>query len=430
MNRGQEGKVTVEAQDGGSQDVAVNDSKEWSHPRWVRINTLKTSLREQLDSTFSEYELVSTVSEILHGPLSSPPPKLLYIDLHIPNLIALLRSTDLCTSTAYKQGYLILQDKASCFPAYLLNPRPEDGDVVDACAAPGNKTTHLAALLHNLSPPKLQRKIWACERDKARAVTLQNMISIAGADDLVSIKAGQDFLRLNPGEEPWCKVGALLLDPSCSGSGIIGRGDANSPTIFLPSREAITPQSAFSKKRKRRKPGPGPLPSKPEVEVELREESPPHDVETTEALQHRLSALSTFQTLLLVHAFRFPCARKITYSTCSVHAQENESVVLAALGSPIAKAGGWRILRREEQVEGLKSWPVRGDFNACVGNTEIAEACIRCEKGTGEGTMGFFVVGFVRDLDGEAGGDVDIELKVDGDSEDEWGGCEDSDVES
>ena len=28
---------------------------------------------------------------------------------------------------------------------------------------------------------------------------------------------------------------------------------------------------------------------------------------------------------------------------------------------------------------------------------EIAEACIRCEKGTKEGTQGFFVVAFVRD---------------------------------
>ena len=40
---------------------------------------------------------------------------------------------------------------------------------------------------------------------------------------------------------------------------------------------------------------------------------------------------------------------------------------------------------------------------------EVAEACIRCAKGTGEGTMGFFVCGFVRD--GEAvGGGTDGEV--------------------
>jgi putative methyltransferase len=428
VNGGQEGKVTVEAQDGGGQGVTVNDSKEWSHPRWVRINTLKTSLQEQLDTTFSAYESVSTVSEILHATLSYPPPKLLHIDLHIPNLIALPIATDVSTSMAYKQGHLILQDKASCFPAYLLNPQREDGDIIDACAAPGNKTTHVAALLHSLRALKMQSRIWACERDKARAMTLQKMISIAGADDLVSVRAGQDFLRLNPEEEPWCEVGALLLDPSCSGSGIIGRDAANTPTISLPSREATNPQSTLSKKRKRRKPGPGPHPSRPQVEVETRDESPPHNTDTAEALQRRLSALSTFQTLLLTHAFRFPRARKITYSTCSIHAEENERVVLAALSSPVAKAAGWKILRREEQVEGMRKWPVRGDMIACGGDTDVAEGCIRCEKGTEEGTMGFFVAGFVRDLDEEAGVDVPVEWKLDGDGdgEDEWSGCSDS----
>lgn len=259
-------------------------------------------------------------------------------------------------------------------------------------------------------------------------MTLQKMISIAGADDLVSVRAGQDFLRLNPEEEPWCEVGALLLDPSCSGSGIIGRDAANTPTISLPSREATNPQSTLSKKRKRRKPGPSPHPSRPEVEVETRDESPPHDTDTTKALQRRLSALSTFQTLLLTHAFRFPRARKITYSTCSIHAEENESVVLAALSSPVAKAAGWKILRREEQVEGMRKWPVRGDLNACGGDTDVSEGCIRCEKGTGDGTMGFFVAGFVRDSDGAAGFDVPVESKLDGDGdgEDEWSGCSDS----
>jgi putative methyltransferase len=111
---------------------------------------------------------------------------------------------------------------------------------------------------------------------------------------------------------------------------------------------------------------------------------------------------------------QYPNARKITYSTCSIHAEENERVVVKALHSPAAD--GWRILRRNEQVEGLKGWPIRGQLKACKGaldilgadekenstrNTDnaatIAEACIRCEKGTKEGTMGFFVAGFVKD---------------------------------
>ena len=91
---------------------------------------------------------------------------------------------------------------------------------------------------------------------------------------------------------------------------------------------------------------------------------------------------------------------------------ENEHVVLKALSSPIACQRGWRILKRDEQVPGARQWPLRGDPHACrdisigeegqAGTSDdiravIAEACIRCEKGTREGTQGFFVAGFVRD---------------------------------
>ncbi|MCJ1247112.1 hypothetical protein MMC30_004323 [Trapelia coarctata] len=427
VDKGQEeGKGIAETQGGSSQGSTVNGLKEWSHPRWVRINTLRTSLQEQLETTFAAHRSGATLDEILRATPSNSPPRLLHMDIHIPDLIALPNSTDLSTLSAYKQGHLILQDKASCFPAYLLNPQPEDEDIIDACAAPGNKTTHLAAIAHIVSPSKTH-KIWACERDKARAATLQKMVSIAGADQLVNIKAGQDFLRLKPEEQPWCNVGALLLDPSCSGSGIIGRDDSNARMVFLPSRDSLNSQPTSSRKRKRSKPTPQLEPE------EIQEEAPANNIDAKEGLQHRLQALSTFQTLLLTHAFRFPRARKITYSTCSIHAEENEAVVLKALASPIAKQRGWEVLKRDRQVEGMKAWPVRGDLHARDGDAEVAEACIRCEKGTEQGTMGFFVVGFVRDLNVDGDADAVEGFGKEGEKdqgEDEWSGCGDSDSDT
>lgn len=47
-----------------------------------------------------------------------------------------------CTS----RGFALLQ--ASCLPAFLLSPAA-GSHVIDACAAPGNKTSHLAAILKN-----------------------------------------------------------------------------------------------------------------------------------------------------------------------------------------------------------------------------------------------------------------------------------------
>ena len=97
-------------------------------------------------------------------------------------------------------------------------------------------------------------------------------------------------------------------------------------------------------------------------------------------------------------------------------------MVVNALASQVARTRGWRVVRREEQIAGMKGWGIRG-FEGAVRDVademtarekglgidveEIADACVRCEKGTGEGTQGFFVVGFVREeREGGIGGEV------------------------
>lgn len=327
----------------------------------------------------------------------------MHFDKHIPNLLALPPATDLSKTPAYLNGQIILQDKASCFPAYLLNPKLEDGDCLDACAAPGNKTTHLSAILNDEGQATSRPKIYACERDKGRASALVTLLKKAGAQDYVVAKVGLDFLKSDPAKSPWNSVGTLLLDPSCSGSGIVGRGDALN--IVLPSKGASDLLKVHSKKRKRKPP--------PETSPKIHdvpEESLIDEDKLLEQLSVRLAALSFFQLKLLLHAFHFPNAHRVTYSTCSIYAEENEHVVMKALESSIAQEKGWRILRREEQISGMKIWKLRGKVDACLevandeetDSAEIAEACIRCEKGTNEGTQGFFVAAFVRHVGNHA----------------------------
>ena len=371
----------------------------WPHPRWVRVNTLRSSLDEQLDTTFAEYQHVTSLEEVLSASKNSSVTRRLYIDETIPYLIALPPSTNVSTLPAYQNGLIILQDKASCFPAYLLDPRPEDGDCLDACAAPGNKTTHLAAIMQEKSSPNPPPRIWACERDKARAMTLQSMIRIAGADQLVSLKdPGRSFSKLNPEAPPMDGVGSLLLDPSCSGSGILGRDDISS--IVLPSKEVSQETKGSVKKWKRRGVCSSPLhPINPEQEVST-------VTLDSETLQERLTALSNVQLDLLLHTFQFPQARRIVYSTCSVHVEENEMVVLKALRSDTALERGWRLIPREHQKSGMRGWGVRGQvamsWRGDGGDNselarEVADCCIRCEKGTNAGTQGFFVAAFWRE---------------------------------
>ena len=151
----------------------------------------------------------------------------------------------------------------------------------------------------------------------------------------------------------------------------------------------------------------------------------------------------------------FPNATHVTYSTCSIHLIENEGVVARILASEVAQERGWRLLRRDEQPEGMRRWNKRGvrEEKPKEGETgpsgtvdlpdEALEACIRSWQGDAEGLGGFFVAGFIRDPDHavqaapaapkkepqeqeqeqeEDQGDDDDE---DEDEDDEWGGFSD-----
>jgi hypothetical protein len=72
-------------------------------------------------------------------------------DEHIPDLLLFNPQVRFHEEEAHRSGKIILQDKASCFPATVLTHDTHElrGDFIDATAAPGNKTTHLSALLGN-----------------------------------------------------------------------------------------------------------------------------------------------------------------------------------------------------------------------------------------------------------------------------------------
>ncbi|KAL5388084.1 hypothetical protein DPSP01_003077 [Paraphaeosphaeria sporulosa] len=402
----------------------------YRHPRWVRVNTLQTSIEQQMATTFAGYEKASNIQEIQRASASA---KMYFEDPHIPNLLALPPKVDLSKSEAYARGAIILQDKASCFPAYLLDVGPDDGDAIDGCAAPGNKTTHLAAMVSQRNSHAKRPKVFAYERDKARAVTLEKMVKRASADSVVLIKPGADFLAANPESEEFARVGAILLDPSCSGSGIVGRDDAVKMHLPVPGvGGALVATSQNNRKRKRdHETTQGSKTFSISLDDVVPEETPLEG-----QLSERLTALSTFQLRILTHAMRFPKAKKITYSTCSIHFQENEGVVFRALASKIARARGWRILPRDRQVQGMKDWNRRGvleteDLDIAIGldrlhKEEVRNACIRCEKGTEEGTMGFFVAAFVRDAE-FVSGDTSSHAGVaeEEEEEEEWNGFSD-----
>ncbi|NXY21757.1 NSUN5 methyltransferase, partial [Atrichornis clamosus] len=258
-------------------------------PRYVRVNTLKTCVDDVIDffkrQGYSYLGKASSVEE-----LKALSGKKFLLDLHLPELLVFPPQTDLHDNLLYTSGHIILQDKASCLPAFLLSPAA-GSHIIDACAAPGNKTSHLAAILKN------KGQIFAFDVDPKRVATMNTLLTRAGVTGCQL--AQQDFLTVDPGDPKYSRVTHILLDPSCSGSGMVTRGPG----------EEVTPSA------------------------------------------ERLQALAGFQRRVLSHALSFPALWRLVYSTCSIHQEENEDVVQAVLQE-------WGSAFR--LVTAFPSWPCRG----------------------------------------------------------------------
>jgi putative methyltransferase len=107
-------------------------------PRHVRINTLKTTYGAAKRELKLTGHLESSDDHPHHGGGAGDKKRAWSRDPHAPDLLVFKRGSNLSKLPLVESGALILQQKASCFPALALAP-PVGGNVIDACAAPGNK---------------------------------------------------------------------------------------------------------------------------------------------------------------------------------------------------------------------------------------------------------------------------------------------------
>ncbi len=163
-------------------------------PLTLRTNTLKINRKDLLEK-LKEEELspIPTAHSEEGIGLQHPPPT-----SELPFL---------------RKGLAIIQDEASQLVTSILDPKPGE-QILDACAAPGGKSTHMAQKMKN------QGDIYALDLSRGKLDLIEELCERLGIRIVKTIKG--DASRILPVPQGM-KFDRILTDVPCSGFGTLRR---------------------------------------------------------------------------------------------------------------------------------------------------------------------------------------------------------------
>jgi 16S rRNA (cytosine967-C5)-methyltransferase len=213
-----EGKAQLAELDDGTSEAAA---LKHSHPEWVArlwweqlgaedARALLAFDNEPAELALRVNTLVAEPASIAEQLRAGPRPVGVHGDPRIPEALVLEGPWDVHGSPQWRAGALLAQSRGAMLPARALAPQPGER-VLDLCAAPGGKTTHLAALMEGAG------EVVAVERNPRRAAELQRTVERLRARECVRVVLGDAAQPLRD-EAPFDRV---LVDPPCSGLGTL-----------------------------------------------------------------------------------------------------------------------------------------------------------------------------------------------------------------
>ena len=218
----------LEKQYGAEKTKEIINGYQTKRKTTLRVNTIKGNIKEiknKLEKSKIEYEEVPWSKEAL--------------------IIKNADEKSIQEMNIYQDGKIYMQSLSSMLPPIILEPK-EGIDILDMAAAPGGKTTQIAALTNN------KAHITACEKNKIRAERLKYNVDKQGATCVFIMPKDSRFI------DDFFSFDQILLDAPCSGSGTLDYNDANIEKYFteqLIERSSKTQKTLLKKAINLLKPG-------------------------------------------------------------------------------------------------------------------------------------------------------------------------------
>ncbi|XP_050456519.1 probable 28S rRNA (cytosine-C(5))-methyltransferase isoform X2 [Cataglyphis hispanica] len=170
------------------------EASEVERPMTIRTNTLKTRRRDLAEALINR------------GVNLDPIGKWTKI-----GLVVYSSQVPMGATPEYLAGHYIIQGAASFLPVMALDPK-ENERILDMCAAPGGKTSHIAALMKNTGT------LFANDvnKDRLKAV-VGNLHRVGVVNSIICNYDGRRFPMIIKGFD------RVLLDAPCTGTGVIAK---------------------------------------------------------------------------------------------------------------------------------------------------------------------------------------------------------------
>ncbi|KAL1463721.1 hypothetical protein WDU94_015447 [Cyamophila willieti] len=174
--------------------MAFLEASETQRPLTIRTNTLKTRRRDLSQALVNR------------GVNLDPIGKWSKVGLVIYNSTVPIGATP-----EYLAGHYILQGASSMLPVAALAPQPNER-ILDMCAAPGGKASHIAALMKNTGV------LFANDVSKERSKAIVgNFHRLGVMNSVVTCLDGRQYTKVMKGFD------RVLLDAPCTGTGVISK---------------------------------------------------------------------------------------------------------------------------------------------------------------------------------------------------------------